>query len=280
MAGYEIWLTTDTGKRLALLDDVLWMQATRVANAIGRLSLGVKPSFDLGQLVRDRLIQVWRRPTGGQLSLWRVYFLRGWRFETQGSVEELRLKGPDVNDLLRRRIVAFAAGTSQAEKTATEAAAEKEDAFIDTTNWKQIELYGLVIKYPPDSKVREPNLTADFGITWEGNQKENQVLVEGWIIGGEFSDIRDDSIPIMDEVLTAKGYEEENCKNVSGIKTKEIGDSQAYYFYATDCVGFDKSRYFITGKSYRYHIRASYIGQNEQVYKNLTEKIIGSLTFN
>ena len=121
MAKYEVWLTTDTGKRLALLDGVLWMQATRVANAIGRLNLGVRPSFDTTWLKRDRLVQVWRRPEGGPLSLWRAYFLRGWRFETQGSVERLTLNGADANDLLRRRVVAYAAGTSQGKKTATEA---------------------------------------------------------------------------------------------------------------------------------------------------------------
>jgi len=121
MATYEVWLTTDTGKRLALLNDILWMQATRVTNSIGRLNLGVKPTFDMTWLKRDRLVQVWRGVTGGKLGLWRTYFLRGWRFETQGSVERLTLNGPDVNDLLRRRVVAFATDTSQGKKSATEA---------------------------------------------------------------------------------------------------------------------------------------------------------------
>lgn len=121
MARYEIWLTTDTGRRLALLDDVLWMQATRVVSDIGQLNLGVKPSFDLAWLAPDQMVQVWRAPTGGRLALWRAYFLRAWRFETQGSVERLTLRGSDANDLLRRRVVAYATDTSEGAKSTTEA---------------------------------------------------------------------------------------------------------------------------------------------------------------
>jgi hypothetical protein len=43
--------------------------------------------------------------------------LRRWRFSTQGSDQVLELYGPDINDLLRRRIVAAFSGSAQASKT-------------------------------------------------------------------------------------------------------------------------------------------------------------------
>jgi hypothetical protein len=64
------------------------------------------------------MIQVWRAPTGGRLSLFRPYFLRFWRYSTRGSQQTLIVGGPDCNDLLRRRIVAYAAGESESTKTA------------------------------------------------------------------------------------------------------------------------------------------------------------------
>jgi hypothetical protein len=63
------------------------------------------------------MIQIWRQPTGGRLKLWRVYFLRRWIFETLGSDDIVTIAGPDVNDLLRRRIVAAYSGSAQASKT-------------------------------------------------------------------------------------------------------------------------------------------------------------------
>lgn len=66
---------------------------------------------------RDRMVQIWRQPSGGRLGLWRVYFVRRRRFSTRGSQEIVEIGGPDVNDLLRRRIVAAFAGSAQAEKT-------------------------------------------------------------------------------------------------------------------------------------------------------------------
>jgi len=120
MARYEFWLTSDTGTRLALLNP-LWISATRVANAIGRLNLGVAPDFDPAWLRRDRIVQVWRGPPDGALALWRPYFVRGWRYEMQGNVERLTINGADGNDLLRRRVVAYATDTSQGKKAAKEA---------------------------------------------------------------------------------------------------------------------------------------------------------------
>lgn len=118
MAGrYEIWLTNDYGLRLALLDDTLWFNASRIVNRIGYFSGGFKKDFDIALVKPDYMIQVWRAPQGGRLLLWRAYLIRKWRYETAGSEEHLRIEGPCINDLLRRRIVAAYAGEAQTDKT-------------------------------------------------------------------------------------------------------------------------------------------------------------------
>jgi hypothetical protein len=114
----EIWLTTDAGLRIAQLDDYLWLDAGRVANAIGTLGMGLKPSFDTRLIKLDRMIQVWLAPRDGALSLWRAYFIRKWRFATaENGQESITIWGPDQNDLLRRRIVVGFSGSSYASKT-------------------------------------------------------------------------------------------------------------------------------------------------------------------
>jgi hypothetical protein len=123
MARYELWLTDDTGLRItdrrgrSYLKSFLNLTASRAVNAIGRFTLEVPAGFDDNLLKPDRMIQVWRAPTGGRLGLWRVYFLRRWIFETRGGEESVILSGPDTNDLLRRRIVAAYAASAQADKT-------------------------------------------------------------------------------------------------------------------------------------------------------------------
>jgi hypothetical protein len=117
-AFYELWLTTDSGVRLAALDNFVSLSCGRLVNGVGKFSLQMPASFDDTLLTApDRMLQVWRQPTGGRLGLWRTYFIRRWRFEMRGSDEIVTVGGPDANDLLRRRIVAAYAGSAQASKT-------------------------------------------------------------------------------------------------------------------------------------------------------------------
>lgn len=114
---YELWLTDDFGKRLAQLTTFLTLEASRVVNQAGYFNVTMPLSFDPALIEPDRMVQLWRAPAGGRLTLWRVYFLRRWIFRTQGSRQLVDLGGPDVLDLMRRRNVIAFAGTSQVEKT-------------------------------------------------------------------------------------------------------------------------------------------------------------------
>jgi len=133
MAGtYELWLTTDKGVRIQSLDNAKWFSASRVVNGIGRLSMGLPATFNTQLLKPDRMVQVWRAPTGGRLGLWRPYFIRKWRFQTtRTGLELINVYGSDPVDLLRRRIVTHFAGSSNASKTGIEADDMMKDFVAD-----------------------------------------------------------------------------------------------------------------------------------------------------
>lgn len=127
MATYECWITDDAGVPIAdsqgrsYLKEYLSLTASRAVNQIGSFEMYLPSTFDKSLLRVDRMVQVWRKPTGGRLGLWRVYFIRKWRFATSDSRKTVMISGPDQNDLLRRRIVAAYTASSQAQKTALEA---------------------------------------------------------------------------------------------------------------------------------------------------------------
>lgn len=114
---FEVWLTEDTGSRFQLLNNFVWIGYTRVLNGIGRLTLVMPSDFDISIAKIDRKIEVWRKPSTGVQSLENAFFIRRPVTRTRADgVTNFRLHAPDPNELLSRRIVAYTAGSSQAEK--------------------------------------------------------------------------------------------------------------------------------------------------------------------
>jgi len=119
MAGdYELWLADDRGNRKVLVDDVLSIVATKVDGDRGVITVNLKGNFDRNMLNKDWQWHLWRGPSGGTLSLFNAYLIRKPTYQTTGSEQTIEVKGYDGKDILRRRIVAYAAGTAYANKTA------------------------------------------------------------------------------------------------------------------------------------------------------------------
>ena len=117
-AEYAVYLTDEWGDRIATLDGYTSLTWTRRVNDIGQLRMAFGPgNFDATWWGLDRRVQVWRKATGGAFRLCRVYLLR-WRdrgYDEEGRYVQM-IGGPDLNDYLRRRQVAYPAGSSQASK--------------------------------------------------------------------------------------------------------------------------------------------------------------------
>jgi hypothetical protein len=129
MATYEIWLCTDLGTRLTLLNDSLSsLEYVKVVNAAGLVALSLNGYLSQTLLRKDRQVQVWRAPTGGQLALDGFGLLRWWRYHSREGERATEMKAADANELLARRIVAYAVGSSQAS-VSTNADNAMKDVF-------------------------------------------------------------------------------------------------------------------------------------------------------
>ncbi len=118
MAEYDLILTDDNGTRLTSLNDAITFTASRTADGFGELVMQLPVTFDDSlinrEFVRDRMVQLWRKPFG----LWNVYFIREFSYETADDGRDVfTISGPDKKELLRRRIVAEYAASSEAAKT-------------------------------------------------------------------------------------------------------------------------------------------------------------------
>lgn len=123
MASYEFWLTDDGGKRIGLINDFFYVSYSRTVVGFGSFEIGM--SYDTYRktvfpfFTPDRRMEVWRSPAYGiPLRLERIYILREVMVYTRADgVEVVRLFGRDGIDLLNRRYVIQAEGTSYVKKT-------------------------------------------------------------------------------------------------------------------------------------------------------------------
>ena len=115
-AGWEIWIDDPRGARLAFVDRVIVNNLTRSLNSVGAFSV----SFPLGYydqyLTLDGIVEIWMNAGVSR----RIFtgFSRSFTYsEDSNGLEIVTVSGPETNDILRTAIVAYYAGSSQAEKT-------------------------------------------------------------------------------------------------------------------------------------------------------------------
>lgn len=114
---YEIWLTTDRGKRIAMLSPYLELQYSIIANEVGTLAIALPPTFDTRMISQDYTIQVWRAGLSeARQTLQRLYLIRGWQYQKREGSLRIIVRGQDTNNLLERRVVAYASGLAFTDK--------------------------------------------------------------------------------------------------------------------------------------------------------------------
>lgn len=118
MTKYTYSLYTSDGERLAELEDLERVEYWRALNTIGGFHIITRPDFPTDWLGVDKLIEFWRQPEGGESTLQIVGMMRWWEWmENEAGNEVLHFGGTDQNDLLDRRIVAYAAGNALSDIT-------------------------------------------------------------------------------------------------------------------------------------------------------------------
>lgn len=126
MANYELWMTDDAGRRIALLsglNEPFFFSYTRAVSGLGTFNFGmafepfsmkVNPYFAL-----DRRVEVWRSAAHGvPMRREDVFMLRKPNVYTRvDNIQAIQFYGRNGMDLLNRRSVIQRGGTSWASKT-------------------------------------------------------------------------------------------------------------------------------------------------------------------
>lgn len=132
-ASHEIRINTDLSVRLAVLGAGQWsaFRTMRVDKNVGLLELTLPyGAVDPNILRRDYIISILRSLDGGAPTLLhdQNYLIRRVQLSSTNRERLIRIEAVDWNDLLRRRIIAYFAGSAQTSKTA--AADDLMKAFV------------------------------------------------------------------------------------------------------------------------------------------------------
>ncbi len=115
---YEVWISRLDGTRLQALDSFVALSYGKVANNIGAFALILPDLYDVSLFDKDRLISIWRKPSGGAQYLeFRGPVLQMFEREEANGNYQLTLYGASLTHLLKRRIIAYAAQTAYTDKT-------------------------------------------------------------------------------------------------------------------------------------------------------------------
>lgn len=115
---YSVWLLHPAqGYPLDLIEEFQSLDYVKTVNGVGAFTITLPASFDLSLVSQDSRIAIMRKPDGGARSLDFCGFVRKIGKSQRGQSEYWTLYGYDLNYLLDSRIVAYAAGTTQASKS-------------------------------------------------------------------------------------------------------------------------------------------------------------------
>lgn len=119
MSNYEIRRYSSSGTMLDITNAIVSLSSVRTENNVGALELVVPCRYKYEDFSKCQIIEIWNSKHGGSMSLIdeTAYFLQDWEFITKGGERLIRLLAYDANWLLATRIVAYDAGSAQADMT-------------------------------------------------------------------------------------------------------------------------------------------------------------------
>lgn len=116
-AKYELWLSSDRGYRLESLNDAKSFWYAEIQNDVGAWEMVLPGDHPTAYIKPDQIVEIWRQPDGGVATAF-IGFIEYIETRTDSAGNKSRsIGGGCKNALLSWRIVAYAAGSAQAEKT-------------------------------------------------------------------------------------------------------------------------------------------------------------------
>jgi hypothetical protein len=142
----------DSNSIWKLITDYRNLDATRVISGIGALSLTLSEdqTADIPFQADTRLALILSGDDNSYSNIFGTYLLGGWEWQTLGHEHYVTLKALCANSLLSRRIVAYAAGSAQAQKTGAAddlmRAVVRENLGSSAGTGRNISAYGLSVE--------------------------------------------------------------------------------------------------------------------------------------
>ena len=115
---WNVYLGDEYGNRTSDLERIISGEFVRVVNDVGAFSLVLPGNTSATIQNPDGMVEIWRRPIDGTMQNVFTGFIRKVRYTTDDiGNQRIVVSGYDTNDLLRRRIIAYAAGEDESDKT-------------------------------------------------------------------------------------------------------------------------------------------------------------------
>jgi hypothetical protein len=115
---HEIWISRPDGTRIDTIDTAERFDYTRVLNDAGAFNLLLHGDYDTSFLQDGYRIEFWYQAEGGTQRLDFLGFIHRVEYnQNQDGLKSIVISGSDGIGLLRRRIIAYDSGTSEARKS-------------------------------------------------------------------------------------------------------------------------------------------------------------------
>lgn len=112
---YTIWLDDQWGNRICQIKSTMGFEYSKALSAAGWLTLSLPDTFNQNLVqMPDGIIEIWRELEPMPQSVENVFFLRKRKRVNDAGLKMVSIGGPDVMDVIRRRIIAYKAGSLQA----------------------------------------------------------------------------------------------------------------------------------------------------------------------
>lgn len=110
-----VFMRHDRDEAISIISEFASLRATRILSGIGVLAIAIPADILPSTQLDSRLIVFYRNEAGN--FLFGGYFLRRIVWETSGGLDMVTIYGLCYNSLTERRIIAYPAGSSQAQKS-------------------------------------------------------------------------------------------------------------------------------------------------------------------
>lgn len=120
MQRFVLYRVDDNGKQLGIVEDMTRIDATVVLGGVGFIKIPRPANYDktIVDVNMDEQLHLYIRPYGGRPELVGRFFSRDWDWQTSArGVITQTVVGKHSNELLDRRVVAYASESTEANKT-------------------------------------------------------------------------------------------------------------------------------------------------------------------